>query len=225
MFQPQRCQCFSKPPFVFMCAHLCAQFEYTTPTASNEASARFHDIDHPTPPLSPEASMPHHLQAPMASDPFTAANPYVAADPFRSSPRGSDGGGGSGSQLPPRSNALGRGAAQRAAGLPEGLPPPGYPAQQSHHAHSPSPPPLASGASHGGSRGVPLDPLPRRDDDIGCGSAQGNSTAPEVAQLMSLTHEPEAQCVQMLSDHGFDLDRACDAFFNGAYQNLRSRDL
>ena len=167
--------------------------------------------------------MPHHLQAPMASDPFTAANPYVAADPFRSSPRGSDGSG-SGSQLPPRSTALGRGAAQRAAGLPEGLPPPGYPAQQSHHAHSPSPPPLASGAGHGGSRGMPLDSLPRRDD-IGSGSAQRNSTAPEVAQLMSLTHEPEARCVQMLSDHGFDLDRACDAFFNGAYQISRSRDL
>jgi len=174
--------------------------------------------------MSPDASvsslpMPP-LQAPLvSSDPFSAANPYVAADPFRSSPRGEgSGGGGSQPALPPRSNALGRGAAQRAAGLPEGLPPPGYPAQQSQYAHSPpQPPPTTT------SRGVPLDSLPSRD--TGGGSAKRNDTAPEVTQLMSLTHEPEELCVKMLSDHGFDLDRACDAFFNGAYQQPRSSNL
>jgi hypothetical protein len=198
------------------------RFDYAA-LYSDAGDQRFHDIDFPTPPLSPEVALPPRRQAPLAADPFSASNPYVAADPFRPSLQG---GTSPALPLPPTAHSASGGAAQRAAGLPEGLPPPGYPAGYSASPAPPTypaaapqrPPPPGYGAA---ARGVPLDAT------LGGGSGVSPSDASAghaglVAQLCALTHEPEALCLLMLRDHGFDLDGACDAFFNGAYSAYTS---
>mmetsp|Transcript_10245 Transcript_10245/g.12432 ORF Transcript_10245/g.12432 Transcript_10245/m.12432 type:complete len:431 (+) Transcript_10245:79-1371(+) len=133
-----------------------------------------------------QAALPRAQQAPAQAvlQPFTTSNPFVDADPFSSATP---------SPKTPLQTPASPAIAASPREVPEGLPPPVYPQPPAYPATTA----LGSGSR---SQSVGVDFPPEHND--------------KVQQLISLTQASKQECELLLFCENFDLDRACNSYFN-----------